>query len=120
MTGSKFFGLLVISALVSLVIGAVHSLPALAAESLRISPTKGAIGDEINVSGSRYDPGDRVYVHFSSRKASEGDDINELVVWEEVGKVIAGEQGTTDEGDIETSFKVPSELKQRRKDTGNT
>jgi len=110
MTGSRFFGLLVISALVSLVIGAVHSLPALAAESLHISPTKGAIGDEINVSGSKYDPGDRVYVHFSSRKASEGDDINELVVWEEVGKVIAGEQGTTDEGDIETSFKVPGEL----------
>jgi len=110
MTGSRFFGLLVVSALVSLVIGAVHSLPALAAESLRVSPTKGAIGDEIDIIGSRYDPGDRVYVHFSSRKASEGDDINELVVWEEVGKAIAGEQGTTDEGDIETSFKVPSEL----------
>jgi len=110
MTSSRFFRLLVMSALVSLVMGAIHSLPALAAESLRVSPTKGAIGAEIDVSGSGYDPGDRVYIHFSSRKASEGDDIDELVVWEEVRRTTAGEQGTTDEGDIDTSFRVPSEL----------
>jgi len=98
------------SALVSLVMGAIHSLPALAAESLRVSPTKGAIGAEIDVSGSGYDPGDRVYIHFSSRKASEGDDIDELVVWEQVRRTTAGEQDTTDEGDIDTSFRVPNEL----------
>jgi len=105
MTSSRFFGLLVMSALVSLVIGAIYSLPALAAESLRVSPTKGAIGDEINVRGSGYDRGDRAFIYFSSRKARVGDDIEELGVWERLQKA------SVDDGDINASFDVPDELK---------
>ena len=110
MRSNKFLGMPAIATIVCLLMIAIPTAPTLASESLRVSPTKGAIGAEIDVIGSGYDPGDRVYVHFSSRKASEGDDIDELVVWEEVRRTTVGEQGTTDEGDIDTSFRVPGEL----------
>ena len=60
-----------------------------AAESLKVSPSKGAVGAEIDVTGDDYDPGDRVYVYFSSSKASVGDDISDLVAWDMVRRTEA-------------------------------
>jgi len=110
MRTNKFLRVLAIATIVCLLVIAISTAATLASESLRVSPIKGAIGDEINVRGSGYDPGDSVYIYFSSRKASEGYEIDELGIWEGVRRTTAGESGTTDEGDIETSFKVPSEL----------
>ena len=110
MRRNKFLRMPTIATIVCLLVIAISTAPTLASESLRVSPTKGQIGDEIDVIGSRYDPGDRVYVYFSSRKAGEGDDIDDLGVWEEVRRTTTGESGTAREGDIDTSFKVPSEL----------
>jgi len=84
---------------------AIPTAPTLASESLRVSPTKGAIGDEINVRGSGYDRGDRAFIYFSSRKARVGDDIEELGVWERLQKA------SVDDGNINASFDVPNELK---------
>lgn len=107
---NKIFRTLALAIILSLLVMAIPPTPALAAETLRVRPTKGAVGDEIDVSGSGYDPGDRVYIYFSSQEADEGDKIDELDVWEEVKRTSAGDEGETDEGDIDTDFDVPDEL----------
>ena len=96
--------------IISFLIGSNFISPVLASESLRTIPTKGDIGDEIEIRGHGYDPGDSVYIYFSDRKASIGVDIDDLGVWEEVAKTRAGEEDTSDEGEIESSFEVPEEL----------
>ncbi len=109
--GSKIFGALALAIILSLMVIAIPATPALAAESLRVSPTKGAVGDEIDVTGSDYTPGDKVYIYFSSEEVDKGDDIeDDLDVWEEVETTSAGRTGDTDEGDIDTYFDVPDEL----------
>jgi len=97
---------------VTLAIGlAVPATPALAAETLKVSPTKGVVGDKIDVSGYDYDPGDKVYIYFSSQEADKDDYIDDdLDVWEEVKTTYAGDSGASDEGEIDTSFEVPDEL----------
>ena len=110
MKHSKIFRILAVAITLSLLVILLPAAPVLAAESLRVSPTKGAIGDEIDVSGSDYDPGDKVYIYFSSEEAEEGDDIDELDVWEQVKTTYAGDELEPDEGDIDTDFDVPDEL----------
>jgi len=110
MKHNKIFRILAVAITLSLLVMVLPAAPALAAESLRVSPTKGAVGDEIDVSGSGYDPGDRVYIYFSSEEAEEGDDIDELDVWEQVKTTYAGDLLEPDEGDIDTDFDVPDEL----------
>jgi len=110
MKHSKIFRILAVVITLSLLVIALPAAPALAAESLRVSPTKGAIGDKIDITGSGYDPGDKVYIFFSSEELDEGDDIEDLEVWEEVKTTYAGELADPDEGDIDTYFKVPDEL----------
>ena len=105
MRSNKLVCMLAITTIVCLLMIAVSTTPTLASESLRVSPTKGVIGDEINVRGSGYDRGDRAYIYFSSRKAGVGIDIEELGVWERLKKT------SVDDGDIHASFDVPSELK---------
>ena len=104
MRSNKLVCMLVITIIICLLIIAIPTTPTLASESLRVSPTKGAIGDEINVRGSGYDRGERAYVYFSSRKAGEGVDIEELGVWERVKKT------SVSNGGISGSFRVPHEL----------
>ncbi|GAJ21104.1 unnamed protein product, partial [marine sediment metagenome] len=76
-------------------------------ESLKVSPTKGEIGDKITVTGSDYDYYDKVYIYFSSQEADKGDYIDDDLegIWEEVKTTYAN-----GEGKISTYFKVPSEL----------
>jgi hypothetical protein len=84
--------------------------PALADESLRLNPSKGEIGQKIQVIGHNYDPGDAVYIYFSGEEADEGDDIDDLDAYEEVRRTVAGIAGAADEGDVNSSFIVPEEL----------
>jgi len=106
----KIFGALALAVILSLLVIAIPATPALAAERVTLSPSKGEIGDRIDIEGSGYDPGDKVFVYFSSEEADEGDDIDDLDVWEEVETTYAGAEGDTDEGEIDASFKVPEEL----------
>jgi len=110
MKHNKIFRILAIAITLSLLAMVLPAASALAAESLRVSPTKGAIDDKIDVSGSGYTAGDKVYIFFSSEELDDGDDIEDLEVWEEVKSTYAGETGATDEGDIDTYFRVPDTL----------
>lgn len=107
---NKIFRTLALIVILSLLVIAIPATPALAALAT-LSPTKGEIGDDIDVTGSGYDPGDKVYIYFSSQEADTGDYIDDdLDVWEEVKTTNAGASGDLDEGDIDTSFEVPEEL----------
>lgn len=106
----KIFRTLAIATILCLLVITIPATPALAAESLSLSPTSGQIGDEIDVFGSGYDPGDRVYIYFSSEEADEGDDVEDLDAYERVKTDYAGRWGDSDEGDIDTSFDVPEKL----------
>jgi len=110
---NKVFRTLALAVILSLLVMAIPATPALAAESLHVSPTKGEIGDTIDVTGSDYTPDEKVYIYFSSEEADEGEYIDEdLEVWEEVKTTYAGDVGDLDpeEGEIDASFKVPDEL----------
>lgn len=104
MRSNKLVCMLAIATIVCLLMIAIFTTPTLASESLRVSPTKGTIGDEINVRGSGYDRGDRAFIYFSSRKAGVGIDIEELGVWERLKKT------SVDDGNFNATFDVPDEL----------
>jgi len=107
---NKIFRTLALIVILSLLVIAIPVTPVLAA-SATLKPTSGEIGDDIDITGSGYDPGDKVYIYFSSEEANKDDYIDDdLDVWEEVATTYAGDSGDTDEGDIDTSFDVPSEL----------
>lgn len=101
---------LAIATILCLLLITIPATPALAAESLNISPSSGEIGEDIDVWGSGYDPGDIVYIYFTSEEAEEGDDVEDLDAYERVKSTHAGSRGEVDEGDIDTYFDIPSEL----------
>ena len=49
---NKIFRTLVLTVILSLLVIAIPATPALAAESLSVTPSKGEIGDEVDVSDS--------------------------------------------------------------------
>jgi len=105
----KILQVLVVAVTLTLLVMALPTTTALAKETLTLSPSKGVIGDEIDVTGSGYDPGDRIYIYFSSQKADVDDDISDLDVWVEVDTARASfvlEGG----GHITGSFEVPDEI----------
>jgi hypothetical protein len=105
----KILQVLVVAVTMTSLAMALPTTTALAKETLNLSPSKGVIGDEIEVTGSGYDSGDRIYIYFSSQKADVDDDIDDLDVWVEVDTARASlvlEGG----GYIGGSFEVPDEL----------
>jgi len=108
--GNKILLMLALGIIFTLVV-AFPAVSALATdEVITLDPDEGKIGDEIDVWGSGYDPGDRVYIYFSSEEADEGDDIDDLDAYERVTTTYAGGLGDPDEGEIDTDFDVPPKL----------
>jgi len=111
MKSNKFFRILAMAVILSLLVMALPAASALAAERINVSPTKGKVGDDVDVSGSGFSEGDDVYIYFSNEEADEGDDIDDLDSYEEVATDRASSETLTDEGgDIDTDFEVPDEL----------
>ncbi|MFC1972440.1 IPT/TIG domain-containing protein [Chloroflexota bacterium] len=89
----------------------VTAAPVLAQDgNISVSPSRGEVGDEIDISGDGFDPSDYVYLFFSSYEADEGDDMNDLDAYEYLGRDRTGSLGSADEGVFEKSFDVPDEL----------
>jgi len=109
MKDKKIFHVLAMVVILSLLGMVLPTTAALAKEIISLNPSKGVIGDEIEVTGSGYDSGDRIYIYFSIQDADLGNDIDDLDVWVEVDTARASlvlEGG----GYIRGSFEVPDEL----------
>ncbi|MFC1930102.1 IPT/TIG domain-containing protein [Chloroflexota bacterium] len=90
----------------------VPATPVMAADgSISVSPSRGEVGDEIDISGDGFDPSDYVYLFFSSCKAKDGKDISrECDAYEYLGRDRTGSLGSSDEGEFEISVDIPDEL----------
>ncbi|MFC2062779.1 IPT/TIG domain-containing protein [Chloroflexota bacterium] len=105
----NIFRLLAVTVTLALMVAFLPVAPVFAAESLVVSPDRGEIGDKPTVSGSDYDPGVTVYIFFSGEELDEGDDIEDLTVYER--KITAsGLLGELNEGEIIYDFKIPDVL----------
>ena len=112
MKHKKIFRILAIAITLSLLVMVLPAASALAAERINVSPSKGKVGDDVDVSGSGFSEGDDVYIYFSNEEADEGDDIDDLDSYEEVADDRASSADEYDDGgDIDTDFEVPDELK---------
>ena len=112
MKHKKIFRILAIAITLSLLVMAWPAASVLAAEKVNVKPDQGKVGDDIDVTGSGFDPGDKVYIYFSNEDADvDDDDIDDLDSYEEVADDRASSATLTDEGgDIDTDFDVPDEL----------
>ncbi|MFC1971717.1 IPT/TIG domain-containing protein [Chloroflexota bacterium] len=94
-----------------LLILAVTATPVLAQDgNISVSPTRGEVGDEIEIRGHGFNTSDYVYLFFSSYEADEGDDMQDLDAYEYLGRDRTGYLGSSDEGAFEMSVDVPDEL----------
>ncbi|MFC1982719.1 IPT/TIG domain-containing protein [Chloroflexota bacterium] len=78
--------------------------------NISVSPTRGEVGDEIEIRGHGFNISDYVYLFFSRYDADEGDDISELDAYEYLGRDRTGYLGSSEEGSFEMTVKVPDEL----------
>ena len=108
---NKVFRVVAIAITLSLLVMALPAASVLAAERINVSPTKGIVGDDVDVSGSGFSEGDDVYIYFSNEEADKGDDVEDLDSYEEVADDRASSETEYDDGgDIDTDFEVPDEL----------
>jgi len=107
---NKLFRTVALAVILSLLLLAITATPALAATAT-LSPTKGEVGEKIDVDGSGFTAGKTVYIYFSSQEADVGDDIDEVDAYEKVKTAYPGPAIPPEEaGKFDTSFYVPDEL----------
>jgi len=113
---TKFFRILSIAAILSLLMVAIPATPSQAARIIELDPEFGEIDDEITVTGTGFtastETNERhVDVFFAEDEAGTTDDIgDEVNTYELLKTPLIGYEGDDDEGEFETTFKVPSEL----------
>jgi len=94
----------------SIILSLVAVFPAIPAhasgEDIDLSPKEGKIGDKIEIKGDGFEAGTTCRIYFSSDEANDGDDIDtEVTAYESTGI-----KWTNADGEITTTFTVPSEL----------
>ncbi|MFC2013209.1 IPT/TIG domain-containing protein [Chloroflexota bacterium] len=108
---SKILRILAMTVLLAVMALPVAGVPALAAEDITLDPDEGDIEvDRIDITGDGFDAGDDVFLYFSPEDVDEGDDVEDLDYYEEVKETEAGLEGDSDEGEIDTWFRVPDLL----------
>jgi hypothetical protein len=104
--GKRFLSILATAVILAMLIAVIPVAPALAAEHINVSPSSGAIGDDIDIDGTGFTEGEDVWFYFSSDSSyDEGDDISTLDAYEFLDSDIAD-----GDGDVYISFEVPDEL----------
>jgi len=109
MKRNKIFCTLALAIILSLLIVALPTVPTHAVtgwEDIGIYPTDGEIGDRIYIDGYDFEPGDDVYIYFSSDSIGVGYRINDLDAYEKVRSGVSPDY----DGYFETYFIVPDEL----------
>ena len=113
---NKIFRILSIAVVLSLLLVAIPASPALAARVIELDPEEGKIGDTITITGSGFtastDTNERhVDIYFAKDEADTYDDIDDEVnTYEFLRSPLIGYVDDDDEGEFETTFKVPAEL----------
>lgn len=107
---NRFFRILTVAVILSLLMIAIPATPALAA-SVTIDPEKGEIGSRVNIEGAGFQDDQRVYIYFSSQEADTGDQIDdEVTAYEEVKRVDTYGPTESNPGTFATTFYVPDKL----------
>ena len=111
----KFFGILGIAIILSLLTAALSATPVLAAYTYDITatPTEGTIGTTVTVSGTSFDyihPG-WVTIYFAKEDVAEGKLIDLDVKTYQVVADSVDVENDGDEGGFSATFKVPASLK---------
>ena len=113
---NKIFRILGIAVVLSLLLVAIPASPALAARVIELDPEEGKIGDTITITGTGFtastDTNERhVDIYFAKDEADTYDDIDDEVnTYEFLRSPLIGYVDDDDEGEFETTFKVPAEL----------
>ena len=115
MRHTKIWRILTVSLILSLLMAVFLATPALAGD-IEIDPEEGEVGDRIDVTGEDFtasteDTERFVDIYFALDDASTSDDIGtEVETYELVKTVRVGYEGDSDEGEIDSYFKVPDEM----------
>ena len=106
MKGNRFLSILSAAIILAMLLVAIPVTPVLAAENINVSPSSGAIDEEVDIDGTDFTDGESVYFYFSSDSGgSTGEDITTLDAYEFLGDDVA-----ESDGDVSISFDVPDEL----------
>lgn len=85
---NRFFRILTVAIILSLLMIAIPATPALAA-SVTLDPEKGEIGSRISIEGAGFSAGVGHSIYFSSQEADTGDEIDdEVTAYEKVKTVV--------------------------------
>ena len=113
---NKIFRILVIAVILSLLLVAIPATPVQAARVIGLNPEQGQISETITITGTGFtassDTTERhVDIYFAKDAADTTDDIdNQVNTYELLKSPAIGWVGDPDEGDFETTFRVPAEL----------
>jgi hypothetical protein len=107
--GNRFLSILATVVILAMLIAAIPANLCFAAtgdEHISLSPSSGAIDDDIDINGTYFEDGEEVYFYFSSDSGgSDGDEIDTLNAYE----FLDSETADSSE-DVSISFTVPDEL----------
>ncbi len=115
MRHTKIWRILTVTLILSLLMAVIPATPALAGD-ITIDPEEGEIGDRIDITGEDFtasttDTERFVDIYFALDDASTSDDIGtEVNTYKLVKTVRVGYEGDSDEGEIDTYFKVPADM----------
>lgn len=115
MKHNRFFSILAVAVILSLLMIAIPAIPASAVddEYISLDVEKGEIGDEVTVSGDDFFPSipqqttHSVYIYFSSDKLEVGEEIE---YYQHTYEIVKEYVYTDDEGEFSKTIEIPSVL----------
>jgi len=108
---NRFFRILAVAVVLSLLMIAIPATPVLAG-SITLNIEEGEIGTHISIEGENFTPASAVYIYFSSQVASTGDEIDEEVTaYHGPKRVVTYESGSYYiGGSFSTTWDIPDIL----------
>ena len=105
---NRIFRVLASAIILALLLAAIPSSSALAAERISVSPDEGEIDDRVDIDGFDFEEGERVDIYFTSEEVDDGDDLDDLDVYKEIKTgVDIDDAGDPEPGAFYTSFRIP-------------
>lgn len=111
MKHNRFFSILAVAVVLSLLMIAIPATPVLAG-SITLNIEEGEIGTHISIEGENFNPASAVYIYFSSQEVSTGDEIDdEVTAYYGPKRVVTYESGSPyGGGTFSTTWDIPDIL----------